>query len=77
MQKQNATDGLAAVICHKHGLLAKVVVGAEVLCRGCGRWYRARPGDEQQKLELRRARNQRYYRGRQASAIQTNPQASQ
>jgi hypothetical protein len=64
-------DSCVEVACRIHGHLARVIVGAEVLCQSCGCWITAIPDEERRKLELRRARNQRYYKGRQSSAIQT------
>lgn len=70
-------DGCADVRCAKHGFLARVIVNvAEVFCNKCGRWIRAVPDKERRKVEMRQARNQRYYKSRQSSAIQTIQQVA-
>lgn len=43
-------DGCVAVHCSKHGLLARICLGAEVFCAKCGRWFRT------EALEIRQRR---------------------
>jgi hypothetical protein len=74
MKEISAMDGCADVNCPNHGFLARVIAGAEVLCKGCRRWIRAVADNERRKLERRRARNQRYYRNGLSSTIQTDQQ---
>jgi hypothetical protein len=72
MKEVSSMDGCAPATCPTHGFLARVIADAEVLCKGCGRWIKAVTDAERRKLELRRARNRRYYRSGQSSAIQTD-----
>lgn len=72
MEAINTNDGCAPAICPSHGVLLRVIVGAEVFCQGCGRWYRTIPDEGRRKLKLRRTRNQRYYKSRQPQATEAS-----
>ena len=76
MKEVSATDGCANTICPKHGFLARVIVGAEVLCQNCRRWIQAIADDKQQKRKRRRERNHRYYQSRSTSALKTERQTA-
>jgi hypothetical protein len=60
--KSDSGDGCAPAICPVHGFLLRVIVGAEVFCQGCGRWYRAVASEKlrgRRDVERDRKREQR------------------
>ena len=51
--------GCIDVSCPKHGFIARIIFGADVLCQKCGKWIKAETSTQAQKRRKARERKQR------------------
>jgi hypothetical protein len=52
-------SGCIDVSCPKHGFIARIIAGADILCRKCGKWIKAESSAQAQKRQKARERKQR------------------